>query len=205
MSQPIDIPKLLDPLGVWRQSQDAMFETWSKAMVDFVNTEAYAAMSGRMLDAYLTLMAPVRKAMEQTMTPLLGQMNLPSRAEVASLADRMTHIEMRLDDLDARLDAITRLLQRTTDALAAANSARTDGAATSGSPQAQTQPDAKPSRRTASATAPTPSRRATSGNSSRANSSRGRSTSRRELTQASEESMSLPALDGRTRGTGEGL
>jgi len=118
MSQPPDMANPLDPLGIWRQSQDAMFDTWSKAMVDMVNTEAYAETTGRMLDAYLTLLAPVRKAMEQTMPPLLAQLNLPSRAEVVSLAERMTNIEMRLDDLDARLDAIQRAVERTADAVA---------------------------------------------------------------------------------------
>ncbi len=35
---------------------------------------------------------------------------MPSRADVVSIAERMTNIEMRLDDLDAKLDDIQRLV-----------------------------------------------------------------------------------------------
>ncbi len=152
MSQPPDMANPLDPLGIWRQSQDAMFDTWSKAMVDMVNTEAYAAATGRMLDAYLTLLAPVRKAMEQTMPPLLGQLNLPSRAEVVSLAERMTNIEMRLDDLDARLDTIQRAVERTADAVASLDAVGLSA------PRARST-TAKNSARTAAKTAASPGRR----------------------------------------------
>jgi hypothetical protein len=40
------------------------------------------------------------------MEAYLAQANMPSRAEVISLAQRLTSVEMRLDDMDARLDEI---------------------------------------------------------------------------------------------------
>lgn len=110
MSQPNDIPNPLDPLGFWRTTQNASLEAWSKAMVELVNTEAYAEATGRLLDTYLAASVPMRKAMEQAMTQVLGQINMPTRAEVLSIAERMTNIEMRLDDLDARFDEIQRAL-----------------------------------------------------------------------------------------------
>jgi hypothetical protein len=36
----------------------------------------------------------------------LAQANMPSRAEVVSLASRLTNIELRLDDMQAQLDEI---------------------------------------------------------------------------------------------------
>ena len=62
-----------------------------------------------MLDAWLTSSAPFRKAVEKAMTQVLVNLNMPTRADVISLAERLTNIEMRLDDLDARgfLDATT--------------------------------------------------------------------------------------------------
>lgn len=122
MSQPpdrTDPPNVLDPFGLWKQSQEAMLESWSKSMTDAVNTDPYANMTGRMLDSYLTVSAPLRKVMEQTMTQVLAQLSLPSRAEVVTLAERMTNIELRLDDLDARLDVIQRGVERTASAVAA--------------------------------------------------------------------------------------
>src|SRR5215469_5012819 len=124
MSQPPDRAtpaNPFDPFGLWKQSQDQLLESWSKAMVEAVNTDAYTETTGRMLDTYLTVSAPLRKIMEQTMTQVLSHLSLPSRAEVVSLAERLTNIELRLDDLDARLDVIQRGVERTAGAVAALN------------------------------------------------------------------------------------
>jgi hypothetical protein len=110
MSQPNDIPNPFDPFSFWRTTQNASLETWSKAMIELVNTEAYAEATGRILDSYLTASVPMRKVVEQAMAQVLGQVNMPTRAEVLSLAERMTNIEMRLDDLDARFDEMQRML-----------------------------------------------------------------------------------------------
>jgi hypothetical protein len=110
MSQPNDIPNPFDPFSFWRTTQNASLEAWSKAMIDLVNTEAYAEATGRMLDNYLSASAPMRKLIEQAMAQVLGQINMPTRSEVLSIAERMTNIEMRLDDLDARFDEIQQTL-----------------------------------------------------------------------------------------------
>jgi hypothetical protein len=110
MSQPNDIPNPFDPFSFWRTTQNASLEAWSKAMIELVNTEAYAEATGRILDNYLAASVPMRKAVEQAMAQVLGQVNMPTRAEVLSLAERMTNIEMRLDDLDARFDEMKRTL-----------------------------------------------------------------------------------------------
>ena len=110
MSQPNDIPNPFDPFSFWRTTQNASLESWSKAMIELVNTEAYAEATGRILDSYLAVSGPMRKVVEQAMAQVLGQVNMPTRAEVLSLAERMTNIEMRLDDLDARFDEVQRML-----------------------------------------------------------------------------------------------
>ena len=79
-------------------------DAWSKMMIQFVNTEAYAQATGAMLDAWLTTSAPFRKAVEAAMTQALVNLNMPTRGDVTALADRLTNIEMRLDDLEAKLD-----------------------------------------------------------------------------------------------------
>jgi hypothetical protein len=78
----------------------------AKAMVDAVNSEAYAEATGTMLQGYLGAIAPFREALEKSMHQALQHLELPSRQELAALADRFTNIEMRLDDMDAKLDAI---------------------------------------------------------------------------------------------------
>src|SRR5690242_3281306 len=99
MSQNIDNANPFDPTGMWRSMRDANLDAWSKMMIQLVNSEAYAQATGSVLDAWLTTSAPFRKAMETTMTQVLTQLNMPTRSDVTSLAERLTNLEMRLDDL----------------------------------------------------------------------------------------------------------
>ena len=100
--------KPFDPMDPWRGMRDAYMDVWAKTMVEAVNSEAYAQASGAILDSYLTASSPFREAVEKTMLKVLEQMSMPSRADVISLAERMTNVEMRLDDMDAKLDRILR-------------------------------------------------------------------------------------------------
>jgi hypothetical protein len=166
MSQPNDISNPFDPLGFWRTTQNASLDAWSKAMIELVNTDAYAQATGRMLDSYLAASLPMRRVVEQAMTQVLGQINVPTRTEVLSIAERMTNIEMRLDDLDARFDDIQRML--TQIAANAAHDQAAAPAATKSQPKsastiaAATTPSSRPRRpRVASTAGRTSSRSST--------------------------------------------
>jgi hypothetical protein len=104
MSQKTDTFNPFDPTGLLTSMRDANMDAWSKVMIEFVNTEAYAQATATMLDSWLAKSAPFRKALETTMTQSLGQLHMPTREDVTSLAERLTNIEMRLDDLQAKLD-----------------------------------------------------------------------------------------------------
>ena len=93
-----------DPTGVLKQMRDTGLDAYAKMMVELVNTEAYAEAQGAMLDAWLANSAPFRKAMESSVSQTMASLNLPSREDISRLAARLTNIEMRLDDLDAKLD-----------------------------------------------------------------------------------------------------
>lgn len=92
-----------DPFATWQTMRDAGMDMWSKMMIQVVNSEAYAKATGVMMDAWLTSSAPFRKTIETAMTQTLTQLNMPTRADVVSMAERLTQIETRLDDLDAKL------------------------------------------------------------------------------------------------------
>jgi hypothetical protein len=95
-----------DPTGMFKNMRDSGMEAWSKTMIQFVNTDAYAQATATMLDTWLTTSAHFRKALEGAMTQVLTNLQMPNRADVINLAERLTNIEMRLDDLDAKLDEI---------------------------------------------------------------------------------------------------
>ena len=156
VSQPSDKGNAVnpfDPLGFWRTTQDSALDSWSKSMVELVNSQPYAEATARMLDSYLSMSIPVRKLLSQTMEQTLSQFNMPSRTEVISLAERLTNIEMRLDDMDARMDDILRLLKSVASAEASATPAE--------------RPAARPARATAAGAANGATTSATTGRSRR--------------------------------------
>lgn len=115
--------KDFDPVGAFREVRDNYLDAWAKTMVDAVNTEAYAKATGTMLDTYLTASAPFREAMEKSTLQALSQLNMPSRADFISLAERLTNVEMKLDDLDAKLDEIGNSLKKPSSAARTRNPA----------------------------------------------------------------------------------
>jgi hypothetical protein len=102
--------KPFDPFQSLRGMRDAYLDAMSKTMIDAVNTEGYAQATGAMLDYYLTASAPFREALEKSIVQALQQLSLPSRQEIAALAERFTNVEMRLDDLDAKMDRILNMM-----------------------------------------------------------------------------------------------
>lgn len=97
--------KTPDPFEAWRSVRDSAMDMWAKTMVQAVNTDAYAQTTGSLLDAYLAAMGPFREIFEKTMAQTVQQFGMPTRADIISLAERLTNIEMRLDDIDAKFDA----------------------------------------------------------------------------------------------------
>ncbi|MEM9185081.1 MAG: hypothetical protein AAGB00_01135 [Planctomycetota bacterium] len=95
-----------DPTGMFKDLRDNSVDAWAKMMVKLVHTDAYAESTAKMLDAWLASSGPFRKAVDSSMSQALAGMNMPSLDDVTRLAERMTNIEIRLDDLDAKLDTI---------------------------------------------------------------------------------------------------
>jgi hypothetical protein len=108
--------KEFDPTETFREMLDTYMDAWAKGMVDTVNSDAYAKASGMMLNTYLSTSSPFREAVEKVMVQALQQFSMPSRADVISLAERSINIEMRLDDMDAKLDRVEKLLTGPTQA-----------------------------------------------------------------------------------------
>jgi hypothetical protein len=104
--------KEVDPTEVFREMRDTYLDAWAKTMVDTVNTDAYANASGMMLNNYLSTSSPFREAVEKVMLQALQQFSMPSRADVVSIAERAVNIEVRLDDMDAKLDRIENSLTK---------------------------------------------------------------------------------------------
>jgi len=93
-----------DPFAPLVQFTDKWVKTWSSVMSDVVASESFADAMGEQLEGMLEATKLVRQQMKVSVEQYLQQMNMPTRDQVAGLAERLTNIEMRLDDLDAKLD-----------------------------------------------------------------------------------------------------
>ena len=101
--------KPVDPFEALRGMRDSYIDAMSKVMMKAVNSEEYAQATGVMLNSALIASAPFREALDKAMASALQQSSMPSRQEVAALAGRFTNVEMRLDDMEAKLDRIIEL------------------------------------------------------------------------------------------------
>jgi polyhydroxyalkanoate synthesis regulator phasin len=99
-----------DPFAPFREMRDAYFDAASKNMAEAVNSEAYAKATGAMLDCYLTASTPIREEISKSMLQMMQQLSMPSRQDIAALAERFANLELRVDDLDAKLDRVLNLL-----------------------------------------------------------------------------------------------
>ncbi|MGO9340154.1 MAG: poly(R)-hydroxyalkanoic acid synthase subunit PhaE [Terracidiphilus sp.] len=110
--------KPVDSFEAFRGMRDAYLDAMSKVMIKAVNSDEYAEASGALLNGTLTLTAPFRQALDKSMVMALQQLSLPSREEIDVLAQRFSNMEMRLDDMDAKLDRLVDLASSVQPAIA---------------------------------------------------------------------------------------
>jgi hypothetical protein len=100
-----------DPFAQVVQFYDAWAKSWSDVMSQTVASKGFADSMGQQLEGSLDALTLARRQMGELMEQYLRQLNLPTRREVISMAERLTKIEMAVDDLDAKLDEVLDLLQ----------------------------------------------------------------------------------------------
>ena len=100
-----------DPFGRMLQFYDDWTKTWAGAASEMVSSKPFADSMAQQLESTLSTTQLMRRQMSEIMEQSLQQMSLPTRKEVLSIAERLTHVEMRLDDVDAKLDEVLDLLK----------------------------------------------------------------------------------------------
>jgi len=98
-------PDQTDVLETMRRVRDAGMDAWAKTTLSFTSSSSYNRLTFLLSQPGLILAGIVRKAREKAMSRLLGDLNMPSRADVLSLSQRLTQIQMAIDDLGATVEA----------------------------------------------------------------------------------------------------
>lgn len=89
-----------------RKMRDQGMDTWAKAAIRLTSSDRYQRITGIFMQPGLLATALVRSSTGKAMSDLLARLNMPSREEVLSLSQRLTRIEVVLDDLSAAVEAV---------------------------------------------------------------------------------------------------
>jgi polyhydroxyalkanoate synthesis regulator phasin len=101
----------IDPFAQMIQFYDAMSKSWAKAMSNAVTSEGFANSMAEQMESSMEVFSQMRRQMGEVMEKYLVQMNLPTRKEVVNVAERLTRLEMAIDDLNAKLDQVLEKLE----------------------------------------------------------------------------------------------
>jgi hypothetical protein len=115
MSQENPESKQTDPMSGMMQFYEQWTQAWANTMNETVSNPRFAETMAQQTEGSLEFWALVRRQVGEAMEQYLQQMSLPTQSEVVSLAERLTTIEMRMDDIDAKLDEVLDRLTGTQD------------------------------------------------------------------------------------------
>lgn len=96
-------PNTPDLLRQWKQFLDQWIAAWSKVLEQAMGTEAFAQALGKHLEQWLSLQAPVQKATQELVEPVLSVLGIPSRSQVVGIARQLADLEDRIEGLDDRM------------------------------------------------------------------------------------------------------
>jgi hypothetical protein len=96
----------VDPMASMMQFYEQWTQAWANALSETVANPRFAETMAEQTEGSLEFWALVRRQVGEAMEQYLQQMSLPTQSEVVSLAERLTTIEMRLDDMDEKLDQL---------------------------------------------------------------------------------------------------
>jgi hypothetical protein len=91
-----------------RGVRDSAMEDLAKVTLAWTSSDTFQTINAVVSKPALLTAAMVRKATESAMADVLARFNLPSREDVLALSQRLTRIEMTLDDLGDAMDQLRR-------------------------------------------------------------------------------------------------
>jgi hypothetical protein len=100
-----------DAMVQWKKFTDESVEHWSKVLGGAMDTEEFAAASGRLLDQILHVVGPLRTGLQAGSEEFCRTVNLPSRKQVTGLAAQIVAIDARLEAMEDRLGELAASLK----------------------------------------------------------------------------------------------
>ena len=88
-----------DPFAMWREWVSQSERQWNTFLNQAMGSESYSQSVGRFMEFYVA----AQKQLGESMGRYLTALNLPTRADLLGLADRLAAIETRLSHIEAAL------------------------------------------------------------------------------------------------------
>ena len=85
-----------DPFAMWRDWLSNSERQWNSFLNQAMSTDEFGQAMGRMMDVYLG----AQKNMNEVMGRYFTALNMPTRTDVLSLANRLSEIEERLGSIE---------------------------------------------------------------------------------------------------------
>ena len=89
-----------DPFAMWREWVAQSEKQWNTFLNQAMATDQFSQSSGRFMDLYVNM----QKGMNEAMGRYLTTLNLPTRADMLALGDRLRAIEEQLTRIEAGLE-----------------------------------------------------------------------------------------------------
>lgn len=93
-------------LGAVRSARDSMLEDFARLALAVTTTNLWRKANAAVMKPTLIVSGIVKEKRDEAMAGVLEKLNMPSRQEVTNVAQRLTRIEMALDDIGAGLDEL---------------------------------------------------------------------------------------------------
>ena len=91
-----------DPFAMWRDWLSNSERQWNSFLNQAMSTDEFGQAMGRMMDVYLG----AQKNMNEVMGRYFTALNMPTRTDVLSLANRLSEIEERLGSIEEGVQAL---------------------------------------------------------------------------------------------------
>jgi polyhydroxyalkanoic acid synthase PhaR subunit len=83
------------PFEIFKQTYDRAAESWAKSMEQFISTEEFASAAGAVMERYANVQEAMRKAAEAS----FEQLPVPSKEDMARVAQLVINVERKLDEV----------------------------------------------------------------------------------------------------------
>ena len=100
----------IDPFTQMFKYYEMLSSSWAKVMSDSFANKTFAESMGEQIEGSLDAFSLIRRQYSDFVEQYLAQLNIPTHKDITNLAERLTKMEMDIDDLNDKIDQVLDIL-----------------------------------------------------------------------------------------------